>query len=233
MADNNVATSDMLQRIDADFARYRTEFQRTRDDVLQITSDLTNLKTFVQNDISDLKSSINALATKLEEKSKTNWPAVALAISMVPALWLFVTTYTANAISPTNSATALNSEEIKRINGLQNTLQQEAAASTAADVNSRSDRAQLNERIQKLETTVSNDIADRRAAAAATKVSLAEIEGQFHALSNLDNLRAAQQERLNSLLWEKSHPGERYPNGTFFPTSIFQGPNGNNNASGP
>ena len=62
--------------------------------------------------------------------------------------------------------------------------------------------------------------------AITTRVQIGEIEQQFHSVSNLDNLRAAQQERLNAMLWEKSHPGERYPNGTFFPTSIFQGNGG-------
>ena len=89
------------QRLEAEFSRYRSEFQRTRDDVLAISGEFTNFKSTVQSGMADLRTGISSLGTKLDEKSKTNWPAVALAISMVPAIWLFVTTYTQNAISPT------------------------------------------------------------------------------------------------------------------------------------
>ena len=44
---------------------------------------------------------------------------------------------------------------------------------------------------------------------------MAEIEQQIHSVSNLENLRAAQQERLNSMLWEKSIPASAIPTAHF------------------
>ncbi len=99
-------------------------------------------------------------------------------------------------------------------------------ASNAADANSKVDREQLNNRMQKLESIVSIEMADRKEQAAGVRVQLSEVEEQFHSVSNLENLRAAQQQRFNTQLWEKAYPGERYPDITFFPTSIFQGPGG-------
>jgi hypothetical protein len=210
-----------LQRLEADFGRHRAEFQRTRDDVLSFGSELANLKTGVQGSIADLRASVNALAAKLDEKGKTNWPAVALAISIVPALWLFVTTYTQNAIAPSIASTAVNSKAIEQQGVIVAGLQQSTAGSARADEASRTDRAQLNDRIRSLEGDVAKEIADRRAIAAELKVANAEIETQFHAVSDLENLRTVWQSRINSLLWDKAYPGEHFPSETFFPTSIF------------
>jgi hypothetical protein len=141
---------------------------------------------------------------------------------MVPGIWLFVTTYTQNAIYPSVAAAALNATEIRRLSDVVVTLGQNVSGSTAADVASRSDRGQLNERVHALEAEASKGSADLRATSAETKVSLAEIETQFHAASDIGNLRSIWQNRINSLLWEKVHPGEHYPAEAFFPTSVFK-----------
>lgn len=206
------------------FARFETNFTQTRDDVNTLKQNYS----FLQRDIASIVQEIKSLGSRLEERSKANWPAIGLAVSLftisIPGLGFIMASYTANAISPVAGATTLNSEGFKRLSQDVAALQQMATASTGADVNSRTDREQLNERARRLETELAGEVSERRAGAAEARVHLAEIEQQFHSVSNLENLRAAQQERLNSMLWEKSHPGERYPNGTFFPTSIFQGP---------
>jgi hypothetical protein len=212
------------RRLERAFSEQEREFQSTRDDV----NTLKNTQSVIQRDIAGLATSIQAVGTKLDEKSRTNWPALALGVAMfgiaIPGLGFVMTSYTANALAPIVSGTTINAENLRHLAETVHTLESAAAASAAADVTSRGDRAQLNDRLRIMESTLASEIGDRRANSAATKVSLAEIESQFHALSNVENLRAAQQERLNSMMWEKSHPGERYPNGTFFPTSIFQGP---------
>lgn len=138
-------------------------------------------------------------------------------------------------ISNLSVEAAGNRDVISRLNDRQHILEDAVNKSAAADENSRTDRKQLNERLSKVESLFASEVADRRSTSAEVKVQLGEIEQQFHSVANLENLRAAQQERLNAMLWEKSHPGERYPNGTFFPTSIFQGPGGSapmSNATG-
>jgi septal ring factor EnvC (AmiA/AmiB activator) len=119
-----------------------------------------------------------------------------------------------------------NQNIITRMVDRQRVIEDAVQKSAAADENSRTDRKQLNERMSKIEDLLRTEITERRTNQAETRVQLAEIEQQFHSVSNLDNLRAAQQERLNAMMWEKAFPGTRYPNGTFFPTSIFQGPGG-------
>jgi len=210
-----------LKRLERSFDSQEAEYQKTRDDVVS----LKNAQSVIQRDIGALATSIQALSTKMDEQSRTNWPAIALAVTMflavVPGMGFLMANYTSTALAPLASAQSVMSESMRHMADSLHTLESASAGSQAADANSRADRQQLNERVRTLETTQNAEIADRRANSAAVKVALAEIESQFHALSNVENLRAAQQERLNSLMWEKSHPGERYPNGTFFPTSIF------------
>jgi septal ring factor EnvC (AmiA/AmiB activator) len=223
---------------DKDFlSRFEGTFTQTRDDVNTLKQGYAVLQRDLGSFVQEIKAQITTLGSKLEEKSRTNWPAIGLAVSLftisVPGLAFIMASYTGNALAPIASATTLNADAIKHLTDGLAALQQMAASSTAADANSRTDRVQLNDRVQRLETGLAAEIADRRSWTAETRVHLAEIEQQFHSVSNVENLRAAQQERINTFLWEKSHPGERYPNGTFFPTSIFQGPGGSASTTPP
>lgn len=123
-------------------------------------------------------------------------------------------------------STSVNAEALSRMTTTVHGLEEKTATSTAFDANSRTDRQQLNERVKKIEETFAAEVTDRRTQQAETKIQLGEVEQQFHSVSNMENLRAAQQERLNALMWEKVHPGDHYPASTFFPTTIFQGSGG-------
>jgi hypothetical protein len=199
-----------LQRLEAAFSRHQGEFQRTRDDVNSFGSELANLKTGVQSSFADLRASVNALTAKLDEKSKTNWPAVALAISMVPAVWLFVTTYTQNAIAPSISATAINAKAVEQQASILSMLQQSSASSAAADVASRTDRGQLNDRMRGVENDLSKEIADRRSFAAEMVAKQIEIETQFCEQGHIINLMHANDLRNTAILYHKV-TGDTYP----------------------
>jgi septal ring factor EnvC (AmiA/AmiB activator) len=219
---NGAAAADgFLGRLERSFDLQEKEFQKTRDDV----NTLKTAQSVIQRDLGTLTSAIQSLSTKLDEQSRTNWPAIALAVTMfiavVPGMGFLMTNYTTSALAPLTNASNINSTTIAHMADQLRTLEAASAGSQMADVNSRADRQQLNERMHTLETAVSGEVAERRAGAATVKAALAEIEGQFHAVSNIENLRAAQQERLNSMLYEAANPGKRYPNGTFFPTSLF------------
>jgi septal ring factor EnvC (AmiA/AmiB activator) len=220
-ANGFTGTDNFLTRLERSFDLQEKEFQKTRDDV----NALKTAQSVIQRDLGTLTSAIQSFSTKLDEQSRTNWPAIALAVTMfiavVPGMGFVMTSYTSNAIAPLSNATTAASESMRHISDQLRTLDAASAGSQMADVNSRTDRQQLNDRLRLLEATVSSEIAERRATGATVKAALAEIEGQFHAVSNLENLRAAQQERLNSMLYEAANPGKRYPNGTFFPTSLF------------
>ncbi len=129
-------------------------------------------------------------------------------------------------ISSLSQTSTTNSELLARVIRDERDNDAKISGSNTADAISRTDRQQLNDRVVKLENSVLSETSDRKEQAAEFRVQLKEVEQQFHSVSNLENLRAAQQQRLNAQLWEKTHPGERYPDSTFFPTSIFQGEGG-------
>lgn len=118
-------------------------------------------------------------------------------------------------------ATAGNSELHRDTDSI-NKISEHVAASTAADSASVTDRAQLNERVRAMETTMAATTANRSGQVAEINARLLEIEQQFHASSNIENMRWSQQNRENSMTFEKLHPGEHYPTSAFFPSSIFQ-----------
>ncbi|HEY2538196.1 MAG TPA: hypothetical protein VGI28_01660 [Stellaceae bacterium] len=121
-----------------------------------------------------------------------------------------------------NQQVSRNSAEMPQVHDQITTLQQRTASSLEADSASRTDRGQLNERVAKLEAALATEVADRRSDGATFGTHLGEIETQFHAVSDVGNLRGAQQERMNALLWHKAF-GEDYPVGTFFPPAMFGG----------
>ena len=124
-------------------------------------------------------------------------------------------------ISNIAQQTTENATGLKSLETEQSVLVQRSASSLEADSNSRTDRAQLNDRVAKVENSLAQEIGDRRSEDATLRTQLAEVETQFHAVSDDTNLRAAEQERLNSLLWDKAY-GQKYPSGVFFPPSMFQ-----------
>lgn len=51
------------------------------------------------------------------------------------------------------------------------------------------------------------------------EVKLNEVETQFHARDQFDNVKLAQDQRMFTLLWEKTFTGSRYPtDAVFYPT---------------
>lgn len=216
----NDELSQGVSRLQRSFDTQEKQFQATRDDVNALKSS----QIIVQRDLATLNNSINALAAKIEERSKTNWPALTIAASMsVPMVGLLgfvVTIYISAAMAPISTSATINAEKIAHLSDSMRVVEGSAIAGQAADANSRVDRAQLNDRLRAAEVGLATEISDRRSNTASTKVALAEVETQLRAICSTENLRAAQQERLNSLMWEKSHPGERYPNGTFFTPCI-------------
>jgi hypothetical protein len=224
MPDDDIrAELQSLQRLEGEFSRHRAEFQRTRDDVLGLNSEISNLKTAFQGSIADLRASMGALSSKLDEKSKTNWPAIALAISMVPAVWLFVTTYTQNAVAPVVASTQLNTKSLETLSSVVQGLQQVSAGSTAADVASRTDRAQLNDRVRAMESDLAKEVADRRAFSSETVAKEIEIETQFCEQGHIVNIMHAVDLRNAAFIWHKV-TGDIYPtDNAYYPVVCHQG----------
>jgi predicted nuclease with TOPRIM domain len=119
-------------------------------------------------------------------------------------------------------STTANNSRLQEIATAQQRIGEMALSSQAADVNSRTDRDQLNNRVKTLETDLAHEVTTRNAEQAANRVNHGEVETQFHAVSNIENLRWAYQNRLNTVLFNRTHPGENWPAENFFPPTIFQ-----------
>lgn len=215
---NYIPDEQFVRRFERSLDVQRDEFQKTRDDV----NALKQTQNVIQRDIATLANSIQSLGSKMDERAKTNWPALAIAVTMflsfIPMGGFVMTTYTANAISPVANRTELNSQSIGQLNTNMHVVESMASASRQSDANSLTDRQQLNDRIAGLEKNLSSEVADRRSTSAAVKVSLVEIETQFCSSDTVRNVIRANDLRTFAVLWRKTM-GEELPIGNaFYPT---------------
>jgi flagellin-like hook-associated protein FlgL len=187
-----------------------------------------------------LENELAPVHTTLGEMGKPNWPLVVSAgsvfIGACAGIWLILGLKIDNSVAPMQLVL-----ESVRTQGVANTerlhfVEGEAAASTQADTASRTDRAQLSERVHQLEgvlptgatavaqvanlqTTV-GQITDRlqtiRTNQAQQAAALVEIETQFCAADTMRNLMHANDLRIESLLWAKTFAGETYPIGNAY-----------------
>jgi uncharacterized protein YdcH (DUF465 family) len=163
----------------------------------------------------------------IERIQKTDWGFIASAASLGAALiagcWLIIGLQIDNRVGPirvdleqTRTQTAQNTERLRFV-------EQATQNSTQADVGSRADRSQLNERIRQLENTAPNaaqavadvvnlkqnqlQIFDRiqtlRSESAQQRASLVEVETQFCGSDNLRSQIHAMDLRLQAMLWQK------------------------------
>lgn len=226
MSTNSTANQHIIDRFERAISGQNGSFQQAREDIGTLKLGFA----VIERDVGKLTSNVDKLVAKLEDNKKLNWPVVAICLGALPfiigGMTFAISSFTTAGVAPVAQLVATNAEAIRRLTESEHTVEGLAIASTQADVNSKTDRSLLNERMALAETRAASEEAARRTDVAKIKSSMSQVEGQFHALSNLDNIRSSQQERLNSMMWEKSHPGEHYPNITFFPTSIFHGASG-------
>lgn len=222
--------TDSTEILSQEIIRLRAEVQRQRDQLLSSDGERDVLRA----NVGDNKTAINTLAAKVEVLSRPNYQALGLYISIVilvfPAIWLFVTTYTGSEIgknvTPIASSTALNSEAIKILNTDVEVLKQNSANSSAADVASRTDRVQINDRLRIAESGLSKEIADRRSFESSTLAKQIEIETQFCEQGHIINLMHANELRIIAILWHKT-TGDVYPtDNAYYPIVCHQNANG-------
>lgn len=224
-------------------AQNQDQITRLEAEQLAIRRELTNIGANVQN-----------LLSQWNESRKPNLAVWALLLAVVPICGTLLAFYMKGLVDPVNTdlqatktqierqvalgtgrdqdltklaqATATNGSTLAAMTSQVQRVSEMALASTQADMGSKADRVQINDRLTKLEERLAEEQAQRRSATSATQVHLGEIEQQFHAVSNLRNQDTAWQMRVNALLWERAFPGTRWPTETYFPTSIFQGNGG-------
>jgi uncharacterized protein YdcH (DUF465 family) len=172
-------------------------------------------------------SELRPLRADVERATKTDWGLLAsvasVAIAMVAGCWLVIGLQIDARVGPirvdleqARTATAQNTERLRFVESSSN-------SSAQADVASRADRSQLNERIRQLEASAPNGtqaaadvvnlkfnyatILDRiqqiRSQLAQQTAALIEVETQFCGSDNLRNQIHATDLRLQAMLWKK------------------------------
>jgi hypothetical protein len=181
-----------------------------------------------------LAAHIAPLRNDVERLQRTDWGLLATAgsllLAVVAGCWLIIGLEIDTKVGPlridleqTRTTTAQNSERLRFVEGLAN-------GSTQADVGSRADRSQINERLHQLETTAGlsgpalGDIQNMKTTQAALverlqeirgrltqqQAALVEIETQFCGADNLRNQIHAMDLRLQAMIWRKVF-GEEMP----------------------
>ncbi len=104
-------------------------------------------------------------------------------------------------------------------------LQSDLSSNNARDGQSEFDRARLNDGVASLRKELGEGKAERKENEARFRAALTEIETQFRAVAQMDNLRTVENRRALALLWEKVF-GSRYPDRDFFPDMSQPKPSG-------
>ena len=112
---------------------------------------------------------------------------------------------------------ATNTADLRRLTDTVQSLGQASAASETANQISTRDRLALNERMRSVESQLATSATERTAGLSQILLQIKEIETQFRGINDVANMRSADQDRFNAMVWEKTHAGERYPGTTFFP----------------
>jgi hypothetical protein len=152
---------------------------------------------------------------------RPNWALLASLISitfvMIAGIWLVIGLKIDASLMPVS----LTLENLKVAGATvaeatrTNTLA--VSNSTQADSGSKSDRLQLNGRMQVMEQSAAANSADRRAAEARTEAQLIEIETQFKSASVVLNIHKDETQRLLAVLWAKVFPGSVLPPADYRP----------------
>jgi hypothetical protein len=73
------------------------------------------------------------------------------------------------------------------------------------------------DRLGKIEKTIADGQAERRAEQASLEQREAEFETQFRANDALNNMTRMWQNRINAMVWERTFPGSRWPGDSYYP----------------
>jgi hypothetical protein len=212
------------------------------------------LRTEAAREYSDqqLAAQVDPIRTQLERMDRPDWGFMTAIGSFIIALiaggWLIIGLEIDNKVGPlrvdfeqNRTQTAANTERLRFVEAA-------SAASTQADTVSRTDRAQLSERVHQLETVTPNGqtvatemanlkslvttVTDRlqglRSVQTEQRAALVEIETQFCGQDNLRSQIHAQQLRVEAMLWKKVFDTEM-PIGNAFYAHVGrcnQGPTG-------
>ena len=137
---------------------------------------------------------------------------------MIAGVWLVIGLKIDATVAPMALGLAEQSGIISTNSSLLRSHQDSILASTQADAISRADRAQLNERIRALETSLAVNLGERRAQFGVIQARLVEVETQFCGNDVVRNLMHANDLRVLAILWHKAFPDSTLPtDNAFYP----------------
>jgi hypothetical protein len=175
-----------------------------------------------------IESEIQPLTQKVETLSKPNY---AVLLSFVSALfvlaagvWIVIGLKIGDTLSPVQLV--LDQVRVRQASDGEkiSVLEASTGNSTQADVASKTDRSQLNERMKALEAIVQTGQGERRLQASVMEARLTEIETQFCASDIVRNLMHANDLRMFSMLWKGVFPHAEYPiQNAFYPKVCNRG----------
>lgn len=163
-----------------------------------------------------------AVDTRIEAFTRPKWTLMASVFSiclvLITGAWVLTGLKVDSAVAPVSVLNERVAVQVGVNTQRLGVLEMTSATSTQADVASRSDRTQLNDRLRALETQVAGNAGERRSQFAAMSAKLVEIETQFCASDIVRNLLHASDMRLQAMLWAKAYPGEKIPtDNAFYP----------------
>jgi hypothetical protein len=159
---------------------------------------------------------------RVEAITRPKWTFMAsvfsISLVLITGVWVLIGLKVDATVSPVGLVAREVEVKVNADTERLHTLETISATSTQADVASRGDRSQLNDRLRAAETLVASNAGERRSQVAAMNAKLVEIETQFCASDIVRNLTHADDMRLTALMWAKLYPGEKLPtDNAFYP----------------
>lgn len=195
----------------------------------QQDDEVRDLRSFAATNFSLITAKIEALATQIAGKDKTNWPLLITlcfgGFSVLVTLTSFAYFLTSQQMQVLAQPLQIKAETLAasvdgfgaRLGGLTDRVTMtEGGVRTSADKDaaSEADRANLHAGMERNRTTV--DALRDHMTILGEKT--AEIETQFDAAAQIENARWEAAQRTLAMIWERSFPGTRYPDRpAFFP----------------
>jgi len=170
---------------------------------------------------------LKPITSRLEQIGKPNWMLLISFVSiffvMVTGVWLVIGLKIDAEVGPLS----LDLAEVKATQtgntAIIRAQQNATSASMEADATSRTDRAQLNERIHSMEGAVATNAGEQRAQYGVIEAKLIEVETQFCASDVIRNLMHANDMRLAAMLWHKAFPDTTLPTDNAYYPKICRG----------
>lgn len=224
-AETSASAADRWFRLEMRQELADADVKNIREEIAALASSTNEFRVSVE-------ASIKGLAESLSQRGRPHWLILiggatfllTLMTGLLTIGWFTITQNVQLSLSPdkTNIASMRETQkahdtQIDRILDMLQKQAEQSLQSSLADEQSRTDRAQLNDRVKTIEQKQADNLAERKAETAALAERSAEVETQFRAEDRIRNVQFAENQRMIALLWNRAYPGVAYPGTAYFP----------------